>query len=570
MLEVLLILNKKLTGWRSIYPEDLTVNADVDVDLLLYVEGNLSVSGAVFIKKNLHVNGDVVIRGDLKVQDALITGSLTVTGDIISDGVVITGKKITAQTISAKKIETNEDIEANWVWSSQFHVVCTELKTKTMPLGRNYWATVPALKKWSGIIANEENCWNKLKEVALKEPDKRHLEYVDLGHWILNTQFRNFAGISTKGLKPKQTFCGVPRMSTDYVPQVRLKNTVEGASDALYKIIIDKTKTPYIDYSNNLSYQQIVKNWGSDIRAAYNDANVNLGSLKTCILGSVVEDQTVKHQLVNEIGSVQNVRQLINNHHTFISDIFIDNGQRLHTVGSLSQISDDSSLLFEILGMYVSVIGLINGIAGGIGGTLLAVLSLMKGAGKTNPITAKYNQMQEQLTANFEEALTTNGQMADTIIGDYGKLLKVDTLIRKGQLAWSDAQYAKAVATASNEYERKLWVTILPIYWWPTFSYFYWDSPKSKKCGNTVYMPYWSECSWGHINSQMNYIPYWLTCGGLKWWCNGIEGIADRLSQIGVSMGEIIRGDGDWDAPYATYRKHPVGQDQQPSCVKHS
>ena len=552
--------------------ESLRINGDVRMRRLLTVSGDLTIDGDAVIEQSLFVRGDLSITGSLAVGILIVDGAVKIEGTLRASGFIIAGKDIVAETIEATRIETGGKLSADWVFASEFEVVCKQLETKTLPLGRNYWANHPALAEWKEFLSDENHCWADFKTLAKKTGNGK-LDAIDFGHWTLNAQFRNFVGLEPN--IPELEFKGVPKTINEDVdleaePGDPLDNI--DVPNYIYDIIEDKKKTPYPNYSKNASYQKICKKWGSDIRESYHNINVDMDSLKTCVKSVEVEDESVKKQLLeNEIPAVQNVRKLIDNHHHFIQDSFFDKGTRLQTVKDTAQVSDNSSTTLNILKLYTTIIGTICGPAGAIGSIMLSTVTLLKDAkGSIDPISGKLSEYQAKLTERFEELLAENATIEQKLISDYGKLLKVDELIRTGKLSWTESEYANAVRLAGLVYERKLWVAILPICWWPTFSYFCFDNQKNKNCGNVVYMPYWTECKWGHIGRNGPYIPYWLVCGGGVWWSHEVGGVAKRLSEIGVSMGSIMRGEGDWGPAFAEYRKHPVGFQQTPGCVKSS
>ena len=550
--------------------DSLQINGDVRVSRLLTISGDLTINGDVVVDQSLYVRGELSVAGSLSVGTLIVDGAVKIEGTLSASGSVIAGKDIVAETIEAKRIETAGKISADWIFASEFEIVCKQLETRTLPLGRNYWANHPALSEWKEFLGDEKHCWVDFKALA-KKTNGKTFESLDFGHWILNAQFRNFVGL--EATIPQSEFRGVPKTineDVDTTPEPEASLESLDVPNYLHDIVKDKKKTPYPDYSGNASYQKICDEWGRDIRETYFDTNVDFGRMETFIRKIKVVDESVKDQLLtNEIPLIQGFRNMINNYHQFLLDVFFDKESRLLKVKNAVKISDDSNTLLDLMKLYTTIIGTIYGPAGAIGSILLSTVSLVEDVkGKIDPIEGKLGEFQTKLTASFEDLLNQYALIATKVIGDYGKLLKVDKLIRTGKLSVTDQQRVDAVKLASDVYERKLWVSILPICWWPTFSYFYYEKQKCSACDNTVYMPHWTECSWGHVTRNSQYIPYWLVCGGGRWWSKELSSIAPKLSDIGISMKSIIRGEGDWGPAFAEYRKHPIGFDQTPYCVK--
>lgn len=543
--------------------EDLAIEGASEIDIFLSVSGNLTAKGDVTVQHNLSVRGNAKIEGNLSANIVIIEGSLTVSGDIKVSQWLVTGKGVKAKTIEAKVLHCGGTIESDWVHSTDYDVICTSLNTKQLPLGRNFWASHPTLTPWKDLISDESNCWEEFKQLS-----KEHLaeiETLDLGHWLLNVQFRNLLGLPV--VVPKIEFAGVPQtINEDF--EVRTEVVEQhNDSNALWIILNDKTKTAYPDYSANPAYQALVEVIKMDLRAAYLDETRSINDLIIKI--NACTDDDLKAKLLDEVGAVSNVRSMVQQHHNFINDAFLTQGDRLSLVASLCHTSNHDAIVFDCLSMFTTVIGLVDikGI-GAVASLMLSVLNLIKDTGEGDPIKCTYENLAGQLADSFNNAIKQNARIETLVVSDYGKLQKVNNLIISGALKWTAEQQATASGYAANKYEERIWITLLSINWWPTYSYFSYHAPKASGCGNTVYMPRHSECGWA--SSKSTYVPYWLVCGGGRWWCNGVDGIANRLKEIGVGMSTVIRGDGAWGPPFDKFRKHPCGQQMQPTCVKYS
>ena len=547
----------------AVYDETIDVMGNISVVGALSVSGDVNCGGN-FKGGQLFVRGNAQFAGDIEADRIIVDGVLFAQGHIRAKETIVTGEGIVARGyVEGARIHTGGTIKTEqWVECKDFDIICEDIKNKLLPHGRKYWENHPLLKEFKDQIADPDKCWHHMRKLA-----KRHeamARKIEFEHWYLTVQFRNFAGLPYE--MPKLDFAGVPKTRNDVLKyDMSIIPKPENASTALVDIINDPTVTPFQDYTGNQTYGMLCEACGvPDIRVEYQNLDKAIDTLRAGV-DSVQNppEPAVKAQIISEINMVGDVRAILSSHHDFITDSFTDKVSRILAITDICKTSHNVTILMDILGAMGSVIGLINGVAGGIASVLLAVATVMRDSGQGNPVSGTITSMTTQLTDAFQKALIANAAIATGTVSDWGKLQKVEALINDGTLAWNATQQAEAVGVASEEWERQMWYRILPICWWPTFSYFYWDHD-TNHCGNVVWMT--GDCTWGGVE-QYDFIPYWLVRGMGFWWDNGINAVMDELNRVGVTLPQIIRGDGVWGPIYDYYRKNPLGQQEKPSCV---
>jgi len=69
--------------------------------------------------------------------------------------------------------------------------------TKTLPLGRYFWAEMPPLRKWKKEIQTIGLCWDDYRQMITKAEAEEICRWKGW-HWILRAQLEMFFGLKEK------------------------------------------------------------------------------------------------------------------------------------------------------------------------------------------------------------------------------------------------------------------------------------------------------------------------------------------------------------------------------------
>ena len=184
---------------------DLTVRGHVEAFRSLAVGGTLTVSGGLFAIGSVSAGGSIEARIGIVTQGVIGAGANIVTqGDLQSDAAIEAKTSIEAgkDIRATHSIRAGGSITAASVLSLDFDVACTELVTQTLPLGRSFWAALPALERYRDAILDTKNCWDELRALPA-EGDRQGIASAPL-HWTLQAQLSNFLGLTTSVMAPEE------------------------------------------------------------------------------------------------------------------------------------------------------------------------------------------------------------------------------------------------------------------------------------------------------------------------------------------------------------------------------
>jgi cytoskeletal protein CcmA (bactofilin family) len=550
---------------------DLKVTGRVLARLCVQVHANVTVGRSIDAGLELRAGGDVTATGDVTARRLEVGGRITASGNIRAHGLVA-GKTIAAGgAVEANlKIHCGGSIEAGaWVQCTSLDIRCSELKNRLVPFGREFWAGLPMLSKWREPILDPKTGWSDLRRLPSAHEAKQ-LVTTHFGHWSLEGQLRVFLGVEDTVVAPSAARADIPpvRFGPLAAPVSQKASEPRAASpNPLLAIVLDPTKTPFPNYSGNASYQyieQYLKQHGilnMDLRAAYADLNVNLNDLYSTINGLPVPDPSVKTQILAELNAATNVRLNHSNMLTLINSTILADDLKVQYVGGMVTAEDSDACSCDVLGMLENILGFISVIPdiGPIFTIFQAIIGLGQSAGGGfQSVNAAYNELVGALGAQLDKLLTVNGQIAEALLTDWGKLQRANALIIDGTLAWP-ADDSAAVTGTANGYEIEVFKVLFPIHWWPTYTYFVTTNWNCTSCNNAVWIGY----------GFQDYTAYWITYGGY-WWgdCSQAE---TELARLGVSVQDLTQGGGAWGSTvWAWNRQNPVGCCERPSCCSKS
>jgi hypothetical protein len=571
-----LTVDGDLAGRGIVVTGDLTVTGDLHASTAVQAGGSIKVGKSLNAGLLLRAGGDVsaargIQAGRIELGGSLraglgvsATGAIAAGGGIVAGGAVEAGARITA----GDGIRT-----AGWVFTPAFAIDCQRLATRQLPLGREYWASLPMLEAWRDRILDPNLCWDALR--AMFTPAEiATLCATRFGHWSLEAQFRMFLGQESAVVPPEASRRAPPKPPPiALAPQPQPKpRRVGDDTNVLLQIVNNPVVTPFPSYLGNPSYAKILAELAAaallheDLRAAYPDTTVALGPIYTAVSLMKVPEEAVRKQLLQEIAAANNVRSLNACMDGFLTSTVLANSLQIAFVGGMVRMADQDAVTLDVGGIFASIIDGLTALPdqGTIFTVVSAAIELVEtiGGGFTT-VDAAYNDLVDELSTQFAKAQAQNAYIAQTLLTDWGKLSAADALITDGTLAWP-VDDSSAVTTAANLYEISLFQAMLPIHWQPIFSYYDFARDTRDGCGNTVWM---QEGGWGRVSSDQQWIPYWMTFGAL--WTADLSKAEDELARIGVSIQDLTMGTGLWGpAPFAYAMANPVGVDERPSCVK--
>ena len=171
--------------------------------------------------------------------------------------------------------------------------------------------------------------------------------------------------------------------------------------------------------------------------------------------GLTVPDPAVKKQVLAELNAATNVRLNHDNMNTLIYTTILAQDLKLQYVGGMVT-ADSDACSFNVLGMLQSILGLLGVVAdaGAIFKILQSIIGMAQAgaSGGLDSVQAAYNELLGALGTQLNKLLAINGQIASTLLTDWGKLQRANALIIDGSLAWPPDDSA-AVTAAANAYE---------------------------------------------------------------------------------------------------------------------
>ncbi len=563
-------INGDLKCSRLVVHGNLTVSGSV-IATFLQVEGNVTAGRSIEAGVLLRAGGDVTAAQDISARNIEVGKTITSKRSIIANGgAIVAGHAITAgRAVEAKQlIHCGGAIQAgSWVMCPALDIKCTELRNRLLPFGREFWANLPMLAKWREQILDPKMPWLDIRRLPTPQ-EARTIAETPFGHWSLEGQLRVFLGAQPKVDPPSYARISPPqiRFGPVHPPKETADPEAPDTDNPLTAIVLNPVKTPFPDYSKNPSYldiQQALKQQNildMDLRQAYADLNVALGEIFTVVNGLTVPDPAVKKQVLQELSAATNVRLNATNMTTFINSTILAENLKVQYVGGMVNVEDSDACSCNLLGIFQNILGIL-GVIPGVGSifkifsSIIGLIGASGWAGGFQSVDAAYDVLVGQLSTQFGKLLTVNGQIAETLLTDWGKLEQANALIIDGTLLWPPDDSAAVNGTA-NAYEIQVFKILFPIRWSLYASY---DDPTScSTCENTVWVG----------NGYMGSTAYWLTTGPY-WWADCMLA-ENELTRIGVSIGDLTQGTGLWGSTIWAYdRKYPAAsRDLPPCCTK--
>lgn len=201
---------------RFTIPNDLRVMGAVRAAEHLDVAGSLDVYGSVACLKSMAVAGDCHIRRLFTAGTSIsVGGALKAMGHVVAGAWMrLGGPAQVAKTLRAgselaagdalwangavecgSRMVVKGQLEASWVWTPTCDVVCPKVVTKNLPLGRHYWAALPAFSNWRDQILDKKLCWDDWRRLPTSE-ERDVLARTSFGPSLLEGQVRNFLGVT--------------------------------------------------------------------------------------------------------------------------------------------------------------------------------------------------------------------------------------------------------------------------------------------------------------------------------------------------------------------------------------
>ena len=166
--------------------KSIAVAGDCDVSGLFTAGTSISVGGALKTKGHVVAGAWVRLGGPAQIGRTLRAGSELLAKDTLSArGAVECGSRMVVKG----------QLNASWVWTPTCDVVCPKVVTQHLPLGRHYWAALPAFSKWRDQILEKKLCWDDWRRLPTSE-ERDVLARTSFGPSLLEGQVRNFLGFT--------------------------------------------------------------------------------------------------------------------------------------------------------------------------------------------------------------------------------------------------------------------------------------------------------------------------------------------------------------------------------------
>jgi len=562
-----LIVDGDLTCTALVVKGDLKVAGQLLAHRWVQVHGSLTVGKSIDAGLQLRAGGDVTATGDITARRLEVGGRITASGSIRAQDGLFAGQAISAGgAVEANlKIHCGGSIEAGaWILCTSLDIRCSEVRNRLLPFGRDFWAGLPMLSKWREQILDPKTRWTDLRRLPSAQESKQ-LATTHFGHWSLEGQLAVFLGIEDKVVAPLDARAEISpvRFGPLALSSREVPKPADPSQNPLLAIVLDSTKTPFPNYAGNASYQYIEQYLKQhaildmDLRAAYADLNVNLTNIYSTVNGLTVPDPSVKTQILAELNAATNVRLNNSNMLTLINSTILADDLKVQYVGGMVTAEDSDACSCNVLGMLENILGFISVIPdiGPIFTIFQAIIGLGQSwGGGFQSVNAAYDELVGALSTELNKLLTVNGQIAEALLTDWGKLQKANALIIDGTLAWP-ADDSAAVTGTANAYEIEVFKVLFPLHWWPTYTNFDTTGWNCTSCNNAVWIG----------NGFVGDTAYWITYGGY-WWgdCSQAE---TELARLGVSVQDLTQGGGAWGSTvWAWNRQNPLGCCQRPSC----
>ena len=215
--------------------EDLYLLGPLEIDQPLRVagilrsQGNIQVAGSMTVEKNLQADASFKCGGNLDVGGQLISnGAIDVGGSISAGEAIMAASWIKANgsiktqksVLSGGSIEAKGEIQAGrfikayrhidaqgpiqtktWVYSCEYDMQCEYFTSRTLPLNRMFWASLPGLERVRDVALDPEKGWLAWHH-AVSDEEKQQVCSLPGLHWILRGHLENFLGLTDRCVPP--------------------------------------------------------------------------------------------------------------------------------------------------------------------------------------------------------------------------------------------------------------------------------------------------------------------------------------------------------------------------------
>ena len=162
-----------------------------------YIESDGSIRSGGFIKSGGYIRsgGSIESGGSIRSGEYIESNGFIESGGYIeSSGFIKSGGYIR----SGGSIESGGSIRSGeYIFSFTFSIVAKYIITKTLPLGRYFWAEMPPLRKWKKEIQTIGLCWDDYRQMITKAEAEEICRWKGW-HWILRAQLEMFFGLKEK------------------------------------------------------------------------------------------------------------------------------------------------------------------------------------------------------------------------------------------------------------------------------------------------------------------------------------------------------------------------------------
>ena len=153
-----------------------------------HIKGNLDFDGKIVFKNFC------IVDGYIRAQSIESDGSIESGGYIESSGSIKSGRYIE----SGEYIESDGSIRSGeYIFSFTFSIVAKYIITKTLPLGRYFWAEMPPLRKWKKEIQTIGLCWDDYRQMITRAEAEKICSWQGW-HWILRAHLEMFLRLKKK------------------------------------------------------------------------------------------------------------------------------------------------------------------------------------------------------------------------------------------------------------------------------------------------------------------------------------------------------------------------------------
>ena len=174
-----------------------SIESDGSIESGGYIESSGSIKSGRYIESGEYIESDGSIRsgGFIKSGGYIESGEyIESDGSIRSGGFIKSGGYIR----SGGSIESGGSIRSGeYIFSFTFSIVAKYIITKTLPLGRYFWAEMPPLRKWKKEIQTIGLCWDDYRQMITRAEAEKICSWQGW-HWILRAHLEMFLRLKKK------------------------------------------------------------------------------------------------------------------------------------------------------------------------------------------------------------------------------------------------------------------------------------------------------------------------------------------------------------------------------------